>query len=81
MPAVAEEEDTRKVTLRQLAEMLNREPASVSQAAHKKFFCNGHPVFDWAKWHPRGNKVMHYEVPVHVLRDLVPSFEHDKWGL
>jgi hypothetical protein len=80
MPAVAAE-DTRKVTRDQLAELLNRRPETVSQAAHQKYFCNGHPVFEWAEWHPRGTSIRHYNVPVHVLRDLVPSSEYQRWGL
>jgi hypothetical protein len=81
MPAVAENEDTRKVTRMELAEMLNRSGDAISRAAHKKFFCNGWPIFEWAEWHPRGNQIRFYRVPVHVLRDLVPPSEYDRWGL
>lgn len=81
MPAVAEEKETAKVNRRELAELLGVRPAAVSRAAHETFFCQGHPVFEWAVWHPRGNKIRYYEVPKPILRDLVPPSEHYIYGL
>lgn len=81
MPATVADEQTRRVSLRDLAEMLNRTPAAVSQAAHRKHFCKGYPVFKWAEWHPAGNQIRFYMVPTYVLRDLVPPEEYDRWGL
>lgn len=80
MPAVADK-DTAKVNRETLAGLLNRDPSTLSRAAREKYFCNEYPVFEWAVWHPRGNHIRHYEVPKHVLRDLLPQSEYWKYGL
>lgn len=80
MPAITEKA-TKQVRLEDLADMLNRDSTSVSRAAHDKYFCAGYPVFKWAVWHPRGNQVRHYEVPVHDLKELLPPAEYSKYGI
>lgn len=76
-----EEEVTRKVDVSTLADLLDVSKSAVSRAGHMKFFCQGFPVFEWAEWHPRGNKIRFYRVPRSVMLDLVPPEEYDRWGL
>lgn len=80
MPAVAEK-DTRKVKQKDLAEMIDRTPTALSQAVRRTYFCAEYPVFEWAKWHPGGKQIMHYEVPVRVLKELLPKEEWTKYGI
>jgi hypothetical protein len=80
MPAVSDKE-TSKVSLRDLADLLDRDDSTVSRCARGKYFCAGYPVWEWAVWHPRGNVIRHYQVPKHILRDLVPQDEHVIYGL
>ena len=81
MPTVYDEVETAKVDRRQLADILGVRPPNISRAAHKKYLCQGFPVHEWAVWHPRGNQVLHYQVPKPILRDLLPPSEHIIYGL
>jgi hypothetical protein len=80
MPTVSEEH-TRKVKQKDLAKMLDRSPGAVSQAVRRTHYCAGYPVFDWAKWHPNGKQIEHFEVPLQVLKELVPEEEYLKYGI
>ena len=64
-----------------LAEMLDRTSAAVSQAVRRTHFCAGYPVFEWAEWHPNGKQVMHYKVPVPDLKVLLPEDEYAHYGI
>lgn len=81
MPAVSQEEDTRAVSRGDLADMLNRNPSTLSQAARDTYFCNDYPVFEWAVWHPRGNEIRHYDVPVRFLKERLPKEEWTRYGI
>lgn len=80
MPAVSEK-NTRKVKQKDLAAMLGRTPGALSQAVRRTHFCAGYPVFEWAKWHPGGKQIMHYEVPVQVLKEVAPRDEWTKYAI
>ena len=80
MPAV-KEEPTRPVSGEDLADMLNRDPTTVSRAGRKKYFCNDFPVFKWAEMHPRGNQIRHFNVPVRVLKERLPKEEWTRYGI
>lgn len=80
MPAVADQ-NTRKVKQKDLAAMLDRTPTALSQAVRRKYFCAGYPVFEWAVWHPGGKQIMHYEVPVQVLKEIAPKDEWISYGI
>lgn len=58
---------TEKLSRGELAGMLGVAPHTISGAAHGRFLCRGHPVHKWAVWHPRGNQVLHYEVPQGIV--------------
>lgn len=81
MPIVAEEENTRRVKGKDLADMLNRTPGTLSSAATNKYFCNDYPVFEWAEMHPAGNQVRHYNVPVRFLKERLPKEEWERFGI
>ncbi|MCS3863462.1 hypothetical protein GGP86_003261 [Salinibacter ruber] len=81
MPAVVEEENTRRVKGKDLADMLNRSEGAVSSAARNKYFCNDYPVFEWAEMHPAGNQIRHYNVPVRFLRERLPDEEWERYGI
>lgn len=81
MPTVAEE-DTRTVSGKELADMLNRAPGTISRGAKRKYFVQEkYPVFEWAEWHPAGNIVRQYHVPVQVLKEKLPQSEWSKHGI
>lgn len=80
MPAVTDK-DTREVSQQDLADMINRTPTAVSQATRRKYFCAGYPVFEWAEWHPAGKQIRHYNVPVQVLKEIVPDDELTKHAI
>jgi hypothetical protein len=81
MPVTVSDEDYRKVKQKDLAGMIDRTPGALSQAVRRTHFCAGYPVFEWAKWHPGGKQVMHYEVPVQVLKELLPKEEYARYGI
>lgn len=66
--AMSETTATQELDRNQLAEVLGVEPHTVSAAAHGQFFCRGYPLHEWAVWHPRGNEVQYYEVPICVIQ-------------
>jgi hypothetical protein len=80
MPDIASKE-YRVVDQKDLADMLDRSSAAISQSVRRTHFCAGYPLFEWAKWHPGGKQVMHYEVPVAVLKELLPEEEHTRFGI
>lgn len=80
MPATVSD-DYRKVKQKDLAEMIDRTPGALSQAVRRTHFCAEYPVFEWAKWHPGGKQIMHYEVPVQVLKELLPEEEYARYGI
>ena len=65
----------------ELAEVLGVAPHTISGAAHAGYLCRGHPVHEWAVWHPRGNEVLHYKVPSSVIRDEVPPEEYARYNV
>lgn len=68
---------TKQLDREELAEILDVAPHTVSGAAHGRFLCRGHPVHEWAEWHPRGNQVLHYEVPLKVIRNESSRTDQD----
>jgi hypothetical protein len=81
MPAVAEKENTRTVSGKELADILNCTQSTLSTAAHKKYFTRDYPVFEWAEMHPAGNIVRHYHVPVQVLKERLPKEEWSDFAI
>lgn len=80
MPTVSDQ-DTRSVKQKDLAAMLDRTPTALSQAARSKYYCADYPVFEWVKWHPAGNQIEGYDVPIPVLKELLPEEEWTKFGI
>ena len=81
MPTTVSDDDYREVSQKQLAAMVDRAPGTLSQAVRRTHYCAGYPVFDWAKWHPGGNQIECYQVPVRVLRELLPEEEYARYGI
>lgn len=81
MPATVSESDFRKVPQKDLAKMIDRTPGALSQAVRRTHYCAGYPVFEWAKWHPGGKQIEHYEVPVQVLKEVLPDKEYSRFGI
>lgn len=67
---------TRRLDRKELAEILGVVPHTISGAVHGEYLCRGYPVYEWAEWHPRGNQVRHYQVPVQILEEEAPTFSH-----
>jgi len=70
---------TTKLDRSELAEVLGVEPHTISGAAHGNYLCEGHPIHEWAVWHPRGNQVLYYQVPVGIIRDEMPRSDYAKF--
>jgi hypothetical protein len=81
MPATVSDHDYREVSQKELAAMIDRAAGSLSQAVRRKYYCAGYPVFDWAKWHPGGKQIECYQVPVQVLKEILPEEEYTRYGI
>lgn len=81
MPATVSDENYREVRQKDLADMIDRAPGTLSQAVRRKHYCAGYPVFNWAKWHPGGKQIECYQVPVQVLKELLPKEEYTSYGI
>ena len=81
MPAIVPENDYRELSQKELADLIDRAPATLSQAVRRTHYCAGYPVFDWAKWHPAGNQVECYQVPIRVLKEKLPKEEYTEFGI
>jgi hypothetical protein len=81
MPTTVSDDDYREVSQKDLAAMVDRAPGTLSQAVRRTHYCAGYPVFDWVKWHPGGNQIECYRVPVHVLKELLPEEEYARYGI
>ena len=80
MPDTASE-DFRIVEQKDLVNILDRSSAAISQSVRRTHLCAGYPLFEWAKWHPGGKQVMHYEVPVRVMKEILPRGEYSRFGI
>lgn len=60
----------RRLTQRELADLLGVTPSAVSQATKEGRPCSGHPVSEWAT--RRNGQVIWYEVPDQVVEDERP---------
>ena len=81
MPTTVSDQKYREISQKELAAMLDRAPATVSRAVRRKYYCADYPVFEWAKWHPAGNQIECFRVPVQVLKELLPEEEFVRYGL
>lgn len=61
--------ETKKLTGKQLSQLLDVAPASLSGAAKKDHLCKGKPVANWAVRNERG-KLLEYELPEDKYREL-----------
>lgn len=61
--------------------MLDRTPGTLSTAVRRKYYCAEYPIFEWVKWHPGGKQIECYQVPVQVLKELLPEAEYTKYGI
>jgi len=62
-------QETTQLDRNEVADLLGVKPNTVSNAAHNKFICQGYFVYDWAVWHPKGNMILHYEVPNDIIEE------------
>jgi hypothetical protein len=60
----------------ELAGVLGVKPNTLSSAAHGRYRCQGYHVSKWAVFHPRGNQVLRYEVPLSVIEEEAPESQH-----
>jgi len=81
MPATVSDQEYREVSQQDLAAMIDRAPGTLSRAVRRRYYCAEYPVFEWAKWHPAGNQIECYRVPVQVLKELLPEEEYAKYGV
>jgi hypothetical protein len=61
---------------KELADLLDVSPASLSGAAKKDHLCKGEPVAEWAVRNERG-KLLSYEVPGDVYSTLIESTKNE----
>lgn len=81
MPVTVSDQKHREVSQQELAAMIDRAPGTLSRAVRRRYYCAGYPVFEWAKWHPAGNQIECYRVPIQVLRELLPEEEYARYGI
>ena len=74
-------ENSRPVKQKDLADMLDRTPGALSQAVRRTHLCADYPVFEWAEWHPGGKQILHYKVPIQVLKEILPEEEYARYGI
>jgi hypothetical protein len=65
---------------KQLAELLDVAPASLSGASSKDHLCKGHPVAQWAQRNERG-KLISYQIPESDYNKLTGTPEEPKEGI
>lgn len=68
--------ETKKLSGKKLAELLDVAPASLSGAAKKDHLCKGKPVAEWAVRNERG-KLLEYELPENRYRELTGTTENE----
>lgn len=80
-PAVSDE---RTIVIKpgDLAAYLGVTQSYLSRAVHNRWNAAGVDVELYAIWRTRNqNRVSHYELPLHIARDVIPKSDHPKYDL
>lgn len=84
MPPAVSDERERKVRVKpgDLANYLGVTDSWLSRAVHNRWNAAGVDVELYVVWRTRNKgRVSHYELPVHIARDIIPKSEHPKYDL